>query len=144
MPYFNNINKRCQEGSFTKKSVGGTESNSVVRSGANNSSHFSRSILQVACNLDDYERLDDAKNRRLFLIGEIGSVEECGDPYAINSMCGDIVEKIMRYNREDFILPTEKREPIKLYINSPGGNEAEGYALIAAIETSKTPSILLT
>ena len=32
-----------------------------------------------------------------------------------------------------------EREPIRLYINSPGGDVTEGFALISAMELSKTP-----
>lgn len=138
MLHFKNY-RRCQETTTKTKAVGGAESGTVTRGGTKDGLQLPKSVFQVACGLDDYARLQDVKNRRLFLIGEISSVEDSVDPYLINSMCGDIVEKIMQYNREDYILPVDKREPIKLYINSPGGNEAEGYALIAAIETSKTP-----
>lgn len=95
--------------------------------------------LDITCNLDEYRRLDDTIHRRLFLNGEIFSVEAGDDLYAMSSMCGALVESIMQYNRSDYGLSKEDREPIKLFINSPGGDEAEGFALIAAIETSTTP-----
>ena len=36
-------------------------------------------------------------------------------------------------------IPIEDRRPIRLYINSPGGDVTEGFALVSAIELSKTP-----
>ena len=52
----------------------------------------------------------------------------------------DIVHHIIQYNRDDEGLPVEHRKrPIKLYINSPGGDIYEGFALIDAIRLSKTP-----
>lgn len=49
------------------------------------------------------------------------------------------VYHILRYNRLDKDTPITSREPIKIYINSPGGSVADGYALIDAIKLSKTP-----
>lgn len=55
----------------------------------------------------------------------------------------DAVEKvilqILKYNTEDKGLPVEKRKEIKLYINSVGGEVANGYGIIDAIKVSKTP-----
>ncbi len=46
---------------------------------------------------------------------------------------------IMRFNTQDKDIPVEKRKPIILYINSPGGSVSDGYGVIDAIITSKTP-----
>lgn len=51
----------------------------------------------------------------------------------------DVVYHILRYNRIDKDIPVSERKPIKLYINSPGGSVSDGYGLIDAILTSKTP-----
>jgi len=51
----------------------------------------------------------------------------------------DLVHHIIQYNRDDEGVDPSKREPIKLYINSPGGDIYEGFALIDAIKLSKTP-----
>ena len=99
----------------------------------------SKGEVQVTISIDDYRRVHDLLHRRLFLNGGIGSVEDLGDPYAIASMCGNIIECIIQFNREDFGYPVEERRPIMLFINSPGGDVTEGFPLIAAIETSKTP-----
>lgn len=55
----------------------------------------------------------------------------------------EIIESILDINSADDELSAEladyKREPIKLVINSFGGSVYDGFALIAAIEQSKTP-----
>lgn len=86
----------------------------------------SKSVLNLA--LEDTFDLEDLENRKLFINGEI-------DEFIIES----IVYWIMRYNSEDKGKPIEDRLPIKLYINSPGGSFSDGYGLIDAILTSKTP-----
>ena len=51
----------------------------------------------------------------------------------------DTVFHIMRFNRLDKGVPKEKRQPILLYINSPGGSVSDGYGLIDVMLTSETP-----
>lgn len=51
----------------------------------------------------------------------------------------DAVLYIIRWNREDKDIPVEKREKIKIFINSVGGEIYSGQALIDAILASKTP-----
>ena len=82
----------------------------------------------VNLSIDDTFCIDDLDNRRLYINYEI-------DEMVIES----IVYQIMRFNRQDLGKPIEDRLPIKLYINSPGGNVVDGYGLIDAIITSKTP-----
>ncbi|MBR3269763.1 ATP-dependent Clp protease proteolytic subunit [Candidatus Saccharibacteria bacterium] len=79
-------------------------------------------------------------DRRIYLTSEIKSAdcecdEFCRSP--IMQMVGDIME-INRYDEEHGI-PLEDRKPIRLYINSPGGEINEGFALVSTIEISKTP-----
>ena len=77
---------------------------------------------------DIYE-MEDLEERRLYI--NSGIDEEVIDT---------IVYHIMRYNREDKdIEDASKRTPIKLYINSVGGDTYNGYALISAIQSSITP-----
>lgn len=71
---------------------------------------------------------EDLDNRRLYLNSEI-------DKDAIDNL----VYHIIRYNRIDKGIRKEARKPIILYINSPGGNVADGYGIIDAILSSKTP-----
>lgn len=56
----------------------------------------------------------------------------------IESVSGAI-HNIYQYNREDAELPVESRKPILLYVASNGGEVDAGFALIDAIQTSKTP-----
>jgi ATP-dependent Clp protease protease subunit len=46
---------------------------------------------------------------------------------------------IMRCNREDKGKPVEERTPIKVFIDSPGGDVLALWSTIKAIEISKTP-----
>ena len=50
-----------------------------------------------------------------------------------------IVRHIIRWNWEDRDIPVEKRVPIKIYINSPGGLLIPSMAVCDAILASKTP-----
>lgn len=71
---------------------------------------------------------EDVTDRRLYLNSEV-------DSNAVDT----IVYHIMRYNRMDKGIPQNEREPIILYINSPGGNVVDGYGVVDAILTSITP-----
>lgn len=51
----------------------------------------------------------------------------------------DVTLHILKWNKEDKNLPAESREPIWLYIQSPGGDVINGNSLIDAIEASQTP-----
>lgn len=92
---------------------------------------------RVGLDLDQYKNLIDVSERRLYLYGAINQIDE--DEYSSISNTGFVVERILDYNREDRDLPVENRKPILLYINSPGGDVVEGFALVGTIECSKTP-----
>ena len=53
----------------------------------------------------------------------------------------DYVLHILKWNLEDKHVPVDEREPIKVYINSPGGDLIEAMYLCDVIATSKTPVI---
>lgn len=76
---------------------------------------------------EEYE-MSDLEERRLF----INSVID-------DEIIDTIVYHILRYNREDKGIPVSQRIPIKLYINSTGGDVYSGYGLISAITSSITP-----
>lgn len=57
----------------------------------------------------------------------------------INASLLDLVKMIMRCNREDKGKPIEERTPIKVFIDSPGGDICALWTTIKAIEMSKTP-----
>ena len=93
-------------------------------------------------NMSDYayNRMSDLANRRLYLYGEIVSPEQ----YAVlprGAATANILECIMDINRADTGIPVAERKPIVIYINSPGGSVVDGFAIIAAIEASKTPVV---
>lgn len=46
---------------------------------------------------------------------------------------------IMKWNTEDKDLQVEKRKPIWLYLQTPGGDVIAGFSLIDVIQTSETP-----
>ena len=98
-----------------------------------------KAMLNIACTLDEVNRARELNERRLFLYGAILSVDE--DELACSgvSSVSKLVEVIMDYNRFDQELEPDKREPVILYISSPGGDVTEGFSLISAIEVSKTP-----
>ncbi len=70
------------------------------------------------------------QDRTLFLNSEIN---EC--------VIEDYVMYILKWNKEDKNLPVENRQPIKLFISSPGGNVFNANNMIDVIEQSKTPII---
>ena len=96
-----------------------------------------RALASLHCDLDQYLRLKDAQDRRLYLYGSIGMVDY--DVFGEDSVTAWLIEQIMTFNRIDKCTPPHEREPIRLYINSPGGDLVEGTALISAMELSKTP-----
>ena len=96
-----------------------------------------RALASLHCDLDQYLRMRDAQDRRLYLYGSIGVVD-C-DLFGDDSITAWLIEQIMMFNRIDKGTPPHEREPIRLYINSPGGDLVEGTALISVIELSKTP-----
>ena len=96
-----------------------------------------RGLASLHCDLDQYLRLKDAQDRRLYLYGSIGVVDY--DVFGEDSITAWLIEQIMMFNRIDKDTPPHERDPIRLYINSPGGDLVEGTALISVIELSKTP-----
>lgn len=51
----------------------------------------------------------------------------------------ELIDLIIKCNKEDKGKPIEERQPIKVYINSCGGDVVTLWSLIQAIQTSKTP-----
>lgn len=79
---------------------------------------------------EDKFQMEDIENRRLY-------INEAIDESTIDN----IVYHIFRYNRIDKAagIPAEERQPIIIYINTPGGTAVDGFGVIDAIETSVTP-----
>ena len=53
----------------------------------------------------------------------------------------DFARHVIRWNREDRGIPIEERKPIRLYINSPGGDLNIFYTVKDIVEMSKTPIV---
>ena len=89
--------------------------------------------------LDDHVAIDTRNDRRLYLTGPINPIDD--DEYTDVSMCTKIVDDILDYNRYDEAhqIPIDERKPIRIYINSPGGNVTEGFSVVSAIKFSKSP-----
>ncbi len=96
--------------------------------------------IKVGCDIYEYLGLQDIQDRRLYLRGVIAADDDCSS--STDCMTAeDIVNYIIQFNREDKMagISPEDRKPIRLYINSPGGDMTEGFPLVSAIILSKTP-----
>ena len=69
----------------------------------------------------------DEKDRVLWIEGEI------------NDGLFEYSKMILRYNIEDKDIPVDERKPIKIFINSPGGDLDSTLAFIGLMNISKTP-----
>lgn len=85
-------------------------------------------IMIEAGMVDEMFRLQDLKNRKLFLNENISqeSVHE-------------FVKHILQYNHDDKGIDPAERKPIMLYVTSNGGSVDAGFELIDVILNSKTP-----
>ena len=95
--------------------------------------------IAISSTIEEIERINAREIRRLFLYGQILSVDEDEVGLLNSSMISNLIDDILDYNRMDREIAPEEREPILLYINSPGGETNEGFALISMMELSKTP-----
>lgn len=89
--------------------------------------------------IDEYLHHKDIAERRLWFNTAVASMDDVDVVDSTTLLVTDIVHHIIQYNRDDQGIPVESRKAIKLYINSPGGDTYEGFALIDAILLSKTP-----
>ena len=98
-----------------------------------------KDVMEVSSSAEEYGILEEMKERRLYLNQPIQSLgfEESVNFYL--STISGMVKFIMDCNREDQEIEVGNRKPIKIYINSPGGEVTEGFPLVSAIELSKTP-----
>lgn len=102
--------------------------------------YITEEAMRFYTTLEERMILEDMKERRVYLAKEIASLGyEGGVDNDYLSSTSQIVKYIFDCNREDKDLPVDERKPIKLFINSPGGEIGEGFALVSAIELSKTP-----
>lgn len=70
---------------------------------------------------------NDAKNRVFYIDSEI------------NETLLELSKEIVRINREDKDIPVEQRLPIKVMIDSPGGDVASMWSFVNTVKLSKTP-----
>ena len=96
----------------------------------------------ISCNMFEFGRAVELTDRRLYLYGTIYSIDMDEQQfYHDASKMSKLSEYILDFNRMDDEagLAPEERDPIRLYINSPGGEVTEGFALVDIMEASKTP-----
>lgn len=96
-------------------------------------------IVRIGCTIEEYRNLRSTEERRIYLSREICYLDYEDSANEYLSTTAQIVQLIFEFNAEDKEIPVDQRRPIKLFINSPGGDIAEGFPLVAAIELSKTP-----
>lgn len=81
--------------------------------------------------IDAVEDWKDYKDRKIYLDFEIGD-------YLVV-----VSKRILKWNQEDKDIPINERQPIKIYINSPGGSLQACFAFIDILKMSKTPIQLI-
>ena len=57
------------------------------------------------------------------------------------SVLEDVILHIIKWNKEDKDIPTDKRKKIFIYLASDGGDVIAGNSLISVIESSQTPVV---
>lgn len=91
---------------------------------------FITAIAGQTVSNDLYEKLAKTQyENRILVINQ--EIDDC--------MVEDCMLHIINWNRLDKDIPVEKRKPIKIYINSSGGDVMITSALIDLIEQSRTP-----
>ena len=102
----------------------------------------SRLHPKIGCSYEEYFYYEDIAARRLWFNTAVENRTESSSSGVLDCttlLVTDMVHHIIQYNRDDAGIPIEERDPIKLYINSPGGDKYEGFSLIDAILVSDTP-----
>lgn len=79
--------------------------------------------------LRDYYR---DEQDRIFWLND--NVENCAE---------DLIKMIIRCNKEDKGVPADERQPIKIFIDSPGGDVTFMWSIISMIEMSRTKVITI-
>lgn len=82
----------------------------------------------ASLSLDDLLYLRNFKNRELWISGEITEVT-----------AADFLTEVREINRQDHAIPIKQRVPIKVFIDSPGGDVIAGLSIIDVMKASKTP-----
>lgn len=105
------------------------------------SSPYGQSFYEMLCNpeslVDPSEVMDnfDFHSRTIYISDDITS-----------DLGTDIVRKIRMWNRIDDVdeIPADERVPIKIYIDTPGGDVYAVFSIISAIQLSRTPVHTIT
>jgi ATP-dependent Clp protease protease subunit len=84
--------------------------------------------MNTTTKVDELLYAEQLENRELFLAEVVD-----------DDVIYDIAHHIIRFNREDKDVPVEQRKPIKIYINSYGGDLIAINSVISTIKLSKTP-----
>lgn len=95
--------------------------------------------FEVSLSLAEFFASQDHQDRRLYLNTAIGYNTEGVILISESTNADEVSQLIIDYNREDKGKPVEERRPIRLYIDSPGGDLISGFGIIGAIKVSKTP-----
>lgn len=96
-------------------------------------------MLRINCSIEEFLHFKDLNRRRIYLTREINTLDNEEGLNGYLSETGQIIKSILDFNEQDQGLDLDKRQPIKLFLDSPGGDISQGFPLIAAIELSKTP-----
>lgn len=78
--------------------------------------------------LDDYFYLKEYNERKHY-------ITDCIESCSVEDVC----KAILQYNKDDAAIPPEERQPIILYLDTPGGEVTAGMKLIDVIQASVTP-----
>ena len=95
--------------------------------------------VNVGMSYEEWLRVKDEERRKLFLYDHTSPISSRLYGNVAVSPVSKLIESILLFNQTDRNIPAENRTPIMLYISSFGGDMAESFALISAIELSKTP-----
>ena len=95
--------------------------------------------MQVESTIEEYQIFKALERRNLYLTRPILSVENEDLAFDQLSSAAQIIQCIIEFNAQDKGVDPKDRKPIKLFINSPGGDVYEGFPLVSVIELSKTP-----
>jgi ATP-dependent Clp protease protease subunit len=134
----NNVNEVKPEGEIRKLVLDKSALEQIASLAAQQVSPISTTFV-VSMTNHEFAQLQESYDRRLYLYGAITPAEEYCIDSAHGTNANNIIEKIMNINRMDVNTVQSERDPIILYINSPGGSVVEGFAIIEAIKASKTP-----
>lgn len=91
----------------------------------------------LSLDIDDYTCISEKVLRRIHLNGAVMPPDSTGAWFGASDARLTILQ-FNTYDKEDGISP-ENRQPIWLFIDSPGGSLSEAMALVDVIEASETP-----